>query len=104
MTATEALAAFDPFSPEFIADPYPVFAALREAGRVHFHKPTNLWLVTRHADVNAVLRDRRFGRTYLHVATHGEMGRRGEPDWQLPFWEVVRDGMLDREPPDHTRL
>ena len=23
---------------------------------------------------------------------------------QAPFWRVVRNGMLDREPPDHTRL
>jgi cytochrome P450 len=104
VNATDALARFEPSSAPFIADPYPVFAALREAGRVHLHEPTGLWLVTRHADVNAVLRDRRFGRTYLHVATPAEMGRAPEPPWQAPFWNVVRDGMLDREPPDHTRL
>lgn len=100
-----ALAAFDPASPGFIADPYPVLAELRAAGPIHRHEPTNLWLVTRHADVNAILRDaRRFGRSYLHRATHAEMGRSPEPTWQAPFWHVVRDGMLDREPPDHTRL
>ena len=100
----DALAAFAPDSPEFIRDPYPALAALREAGPIHFHPERNLWLVTRHADVNAILRDRRFGRTYLHVATHEQMGRTPEPPWQVPFWRVVRNGMLDREPPDHTRL
>jgi len=104
MSAASALAAFDPASPAFIADPYPVLAELRAAGPIHHHEATNLWLVTRHADVNAILRDRRFGRTYLHVATPAEMGRAPEPAWQAPFWRVVRSAMLDREPPDHTRL
>ena len=101
---SQALAAFAPDSPAFIADPYPVLAELRAAGPIHYHEATNLWLVTRHADVNGILRDRRFGRTYLHVATHADMGRPAEPAWQEPFWQVVRNGMLDREPPDHTRL
>jgi cytochrome P450 len=99
-----ALAAFAPASLDFISNPYPVLAELRAAGRIFWHEPTNLWLVTRHADVDALLRDRRFGRTYLHRATHAEMGRAPEPEYQSPFWKVVRDGMLDREPPDHTRL
>ncbi|MEO5616429.1 MAG: cytochrome P450 [Candidatus Eisenbacteria bacterium] len=104
MSAAAALAAFAPASPAFIADPYPVLAELRAAGPIHYHEATHLWLVTRHADVNALLRDRRFGRAYVQVASHAEMGRAPEPGWQAPFWHVVRDGMLDREPPDHTRL
>jgi len=48
--------------------------------------------------------NRRFGRTYLHVATHEEMGRPPDPEHLAPFWHVIRNGMLDREPPDHTRL
>ena len=104
MSSAAALAAFTPARPAFIADPYPALAELRAAGPIHFHEPTRLWLVTRHADVNALLRDRRFGRTYLHVASHADLGRAPEPAWQNPFWDVVRDGMLDREPPDHTRL
>jgi cytochrome P450 len=99
-----AVAGFAPSSPGFIADPYPALAELRAAGRIHHHEPTHLWLVTRHADVDAILRDRRFGRTYLHRSSHAEMGRAPEPEWQAPFWSVVRNGMLDREPPDHTRL
>jgi cytochrome P450 len=99
-----AVAGFSPSSPGFVADPYPVLAELRAAGPIHYHEPTRLWLVTRHADVDAILRDRRFGRTYLHRSSHEDMGRAPEPGWQAPFWNVVRNGMLDREPPDHTRL
>lgn len=98
------LAAFDPTSLSFIANPYPVYAALRDLGPIHYHPEVNLWLVTRYADVNTLLRDRRFGRTYLHKATHAEMGRPDEPAEHAPFWHVIRNGMLDREPPDHTRL
>jgi cytochrome P450 len=99
-----AAAAFSPSDPGFVADPYPAYAALREAGRVLFDERSDHWLVPHHADVSALLRDRRFGRTYLHVATHTEMGRPEEPAYLEPFWYLIRNGMLDREPPDHTRL
>jgi cytochrome P450 len=108
MTATPeayaAAVAYAPHEPAFVADPYPAYAQLRPTAAVIYHEPTNQWLVPRYADVNPLLRDRRLGRTYLHVATHAEMGRTGEPRWLEPFWYVIRNGMLDREPPDHTRL
>ena len=100
----DALAAFQPQEIGFIADPYPAYYELRRAGRIHYDERTDHWLITRHADVNALLRDRRFGRTYLHRATHEEMGRLPDTELEAPFWHVVRNGMLDREPPDHTRL
>jgi cytochrome P450 len=96
--------AFAPADPAFVADPYPAYARLREAGRVLYDPDTDHWLVPHHADVNALLRDRRFGRTYLHVASHAEMGHPEEPAYLAPFWHLIRNGMLDREPPDHTRL
>jgi cytochrome P450 len=97
-------AAFAPSDPAFVADPYPAYARLREAGRVLYDPATDHWLVPHHADVNALLRDRRFGRSYLHVASHAEMGHPEEPAYLDPFWHLIRNGMLDREPPDHTRL
>jgi cytochrome P450 len=97
-------AAFTPQDPGFVADPYPAYAELRAAGRIHYDQRSDHWLVPHHADVGALLRDRRFGRTYLHVATHQEMGRPPEPDYLGPFWYLIRNGMLDREPPDHSRL
>ena len=95
---------FDPWNPEFVAYPYDAYAELRAGPPVTFFEPTNQWLVPRFDDVNALLRDRRLGRTYLHVATHEEMGRPPDPEHLAPFWHVIRNGMLDREPPDHTRL
>ena len=56
------------------------------------------------AEVPIVFRDRRFGRTYLHVASHAEMGRPDPPAWHEPFWRLINAGILDMEPPDHTRV
>jgi unspecific monooxygenase len=95
---------FAPDDPAFVADPYPAYRSLRAGPRVVHHRATDQWIVSRHADVSRLLRDRRLGRSYLHVATHAEMRRPPEPDWVAPFWHVIRNGMLDREPPDHTRL
>lgn len=103
-TATPAALGFDPADPAFIADPYPVYRELRERHPVLYNPSTNQWLVSRFGDVNALLRDRRLGRTYLHLASHAGMGRPDDIDWHAPWWRLVRDGMLDREPPDHTRL
>ena len=101
---TTAQLGYLPDSQEFIADPYPVFARLREEHPVIRDQLTNQWLISRHRDVNALLRDRRLGRTYRHLATHEEWGRTPPPDWQKPFWDLLWPQMLDREPPDHTRL
>ncbi|WP_433079331.1 cytochrome P450 [Dactylosporangium sp. CA-052675] len=97
-------AVFDPWSAEFVARPYPAYARLREESPVLWFEPSRQYLVSRHEDVNALLRDRRLGRSYSHVATHEEMGRTAPPDYQEPFWTLNNNGMLDREPPDHTRL
>ena len=65
---------YEPGSPAFIADPYPVFARLRADHPVIHDPTTDQWLVSRFADVGALLRDRRLGRSYVHVATHEDFG------------------------------
>jgi cytochrome P450 len=98
------LSGFAPQDPAFIANPYPVYAELRDAGRIHYFEETNQWIVPHHADVTSLLRDRRFGRTYHHLATHAEMGRPEDPEATREFWHLIRNGILDMEPPDHTRV
>ncbi len=95
---------FAPTELEFIADPYPVYADLREREPVHYDEATDHWLISRYEDVNALLRDRRFGRTYRHLASHAEMGHPDPPDWHGPFWDLINAGILDMEPPNHTRV
>ncbi|MFG2607668.1 cytochrome P450 [Streptomyces sp. NPDC048514] len=95
---------FDPWDPAFLADPYPAYAELRARGRVIRYEPTDQWLVPHHADVSALLRDRRLGRTYRHRFGHEDFGRTAPPPEHEPFHTLNDHGMLDLEPPDHTRI
>ncbi|MFD9427417.1 MULTISPECIES: cytochrome P450 [unclassified Streptomyces] len=95
---------FDPWSPAFVADPYPAYAALRATGRAHYFEPTRQWLIPHYSDVSGLLRDRRLGRTYLHRFTHEEFGRPAPPDAHEPFHTLNGQGILDLEAPDHTRI
>ncbi|MCF3122620.1 cytochrome P450 [Streptomyces arenae] len=100
----DAAAVFAPWSPEFVADPYPAYAELRAAGRAHHYAPSDQWLIPHHADVAALLRDRRLGRTYLHRFGHEEFGRQAPPPEHEPFHVLNDNGMLDLEAPVHTRI
>ncbi|MFF7211095.1 cytochrome P450 [Streptomyces sp. NPDC008238] len=96
--------AFDPWSPQFVADPYPAYARLRAEGRAHWFEPSGQWLIPHFEDVSALLRDRRLGRTYLHRFTHEEFGRTAPPPEHEPFTTLNGNGLLDLEAPDHTRI
>ncbi|MEV5600201.1 cytochrome P450 [Streptomyces sp. NPDC052299] len=102
--ASTSPAPFDPWSAAFVADPYPAYAELRATGRAHYFEATDQWLVPHYADVSALLRDRRLGRTYLHRFTHEEFGRTPPPPEHEPFETLNGQGLLDLEPPDHTRI
>ena len=54
MTAVDL---FRPSDPAFVAHPYDAYAALREGPRVQYDEKTDRWLVARHGDVDALLRD-----------------------------------------------
>jgi cytochrome P450 len=95
---------FRPWDLSFIGNPYPAYAELRERAPVAYDEATDHWLVSRYHDVNALLRDRRVGRSYLHTATHDEMGRPPDPEFLAPFWHLIRSGILDMEPPNHPRV
>ncbi|MER0246134.1 cytochrome P450 [Streptomyces sp. HSW2009] len=96
--------AFDPWDPQFAADPYPGYAELRARGRVHHFAPTDQWLVPGHADVRALLRHRSLGRSYTHRFSHEEFGRPAPPPEHEPFTTLDANGLLDLEPPAHPRV
>ena len=85
--------AFDPRDSAFLEDPYPFYAGLRESDPLHLSPNGDVWL-TRYADVQFVLTDRRFGKSApAYSARASALG--GEP---------VPPSMLFQNPPDHTRL
>ncbi|MCL3819831.1 cytochrome P450 [Aeromicrobium wangtongii] len=85
----------DPSAPEFLQDPYPTLAALRETGPVLWHEPMGMWLATTHDSVSQVLRNRSFGRIWTDWEPTAEME---------PFNALHRNQMMENEPPTHTRL
>ncbi|QYJ03890.1 cytochrome P450 [Nocardioides panacisoli] len=48
---------FDPYDYDFHEDPYPTYARLRAEDPVHHAARDDLWVISRHADVFAVMRD-----------------------------------------------
>ena len=65
---------------------------------------TNQWLVSRHADRQPPAA-RPAPRSDLPAPGHPRRVRPAEPPaWHAPFHELNDAGMLDLEPPDHTRL
>ncbi|MFD7629400.1 cytochrome P450 [Streptomyces sp. NPDC059851] len=95
---------FDPWDAEFVADPYPAYRDLRAQGRAIWWEATGQWLVPHYADVSALLRDRRLGRTYLHRFSHEEFGRQAPPPEHEPFHVLNGNGLLDLEDPAHGRV
>jgi cytochrome P450 len=96
-------------NPQLLADPYPLYAMLRSNNPV-FRLPipvetgAGLWLLTRHADVERVLRD----------SDHAFSADRQRADVftlyrdRLPVAAIEGPGgaqsMLMKDPPEHTRL
>jgi cytochrome P450 len=97
---------FRPYEPEFIADPYPTFDALRAAEPISRQPEFDLTLFSRHADVSVILRDRRFGRDALHMMNEEDLKHPSPILPQYPMWTRFNRtlGFIDMEPPDHRRL
>jgi len=91
-------------NPEFIFDPYPLLAELRDTLPVFFDPGWNKVFFTRYDDIAALLRDRRLGRSILHVLSRDELGWPPPNPLTKDFDRFQDDHMLDSEPPEHTRL
>jgi cytochrome P450 len=95
---------FDPAAADFIRNPYPVYDHLRATTPVFWHAESRMWFFTTHADVEYLLRDRRLGRSILHVLAREALGWPPERDDLKPFTRLGANSMFDKEPPEHTRL
>jgi len=98
------MSSFDPQDAAFLQDPYPIYRELLASTPTFYHEDSNLWCFTRHADVDAILRDQRFGRSILHVMKREELDMPPEDPAYEPFYNLGRHSMFDKEPPEHTRL
>ncbi len=73
--------------PAFFDDPYPAYARLRARREPVYNEATHAWMITRFADVEAVLRDPRISKKI-------------QRETATPFETSV----LFRDPPDHGRI
>jgi cytochrome P450 len=94
----------DPRNPSFVANPYPAYEAMRAVGRFFHWRQLGHRCCGRYEDVNALLRDRRFGRQILHQATREELGWPPPPERLRPFYDFEQHSLLELEPPRHTWL
>ncbi|QLJ03657.1 cytochrome P450 [Streptomyces sp. NEAU-sy36] len=92
---------FNPFTPDFMEDPYPHYAEVRRHAPVHEH-PGGFWMLSRYEDVLALVRSG-LSVEQRHVApgpfrdAYTNAGVTDDP-------RLKGLALLDRDPPDHTRL
>lgn len=93
-----------PRDPAFYQNPYAFYSALHLGTPTFLWEDYGHWCFTGFKDVNALLRDRRFGREILHVATREELGWAPPKDHTAAFDLTEKYSLLALEPPAHTRL
>ena len=103
MTETLPPPLFDPFAPGFTDDPYPQYAVMRARAPVYPH-PFGFWLLTGYDEVSWLLRaglsvedDNMAADSLLRQMRDQMYGGDESP-------RASAVSMLDRDPPDHTRL
>ncbi len=94
---------FDLLDPEWNVNPFPHYAELRRQAPIHRSHmgDVSFWVVARHADCLAMLRDRRVSSDTLNVP---EGFRRPIGDDPIAAARLDMRPFLFRDPPDHTRL
>lgn len=87
-----------PRAADFVQDPYPFYDRARDLGPLVYWDDYDMVAAFGYQEVDAALRDRRFVREpqVPRVDT--------APERLRPFYELELTSMLEREPPEHTRL
>src|SRR5690606_14531032 len=87
-------------------NPQAVYAQMREHDPVYPAtgpvSGNRFWFFTRYHDVQAVLKDPRFGKDVRNLPP--EIGRKYLAPDSDPIFEAIDRHMLNLDPPDHTRL
>lgn len=92
--STAPVCGLDPFSTDFLHDPYPHHEAMRAMGRVVHLEKYGVFALTGDKEVRAVLSD---WETYCSSAGVGLSDFRKEKPWRTPSL------LLETDPPEHTR-
>ena len=90
--------------PDFIFNPYPLLTELRETTPIFYEPRWKKLFFTRYEDIAFLLRDKRLGRSIFHILSRDELGWPPPNPLLAAFDAFQNQMMMDREPPDHTRL
>jgi len=95
----ELAADFDPnrLGPQFYADPYPAYAALRRFDPVH-RCPDGTFFLTRHADLDRIYRDRQHFSSDKKAVFGPRFGGAS------PLYEHHTTSLVFNDPPYHARV
>ncbi|MGR3465673.1 cytochrome P450 [Limimaricola sp.] len=103
---TDAALLFDPLSEAFAQDPHRAYAALRARPEPFYHAPTETWMLSRIADVEAVAQDRSMVRTRDDLDEEARRAGQRARGWHdMPHHErFVQVNLLESEGETHDRL
>ncbi|MBM3139411.1 MAG: cytochrome P450 [Chloroflexi bacterium] len=87
---------WNPLDDGYQQDPVPAHARLRERDPVHRSELLGVWILSRYAEIDEILRDHDRFSSATRRATSGDAAR-GVQELDVP-------SMLFLDPPDHTRL
>lgn len=88
----------------FYRDPYSFYDAVHASTPAFFWENYGHWCFAGFKDVNALLRDKRFGRQILHLMSRDELGMAPPKAHTAAFDQTEKYSLLTLEPPTHTRL
>lgn len=88
----------------FYRDPYRFYDAVHADSPAFFWENYNHWCFASFKEVNALLRDKRFGRQILHLMSREQLGMSPPKEHTAAFDLTEKYSLLTLEPPDHTRL
>lgn len=94
----------NPRDPSFYQNPYAFYDRLHAGNSTFFWDEYGHWCFAGFKEVSALLRDKRFGREILHVASREELGMPEPKPHTQAFDLTEKYSLLNLEPPGHTRL
>ena len=100
----DSRASASPRDSAFYQDPYAFYSALHAGSPTFFWEDYGHWCFAGFKEVSALLRDKRFGRQILHVASREQLGLPEPKPHTAAFDRTEKYSLLNLEPPAHTRL
>ena len=93
---------YDLDSPEFLANPYPIFDQMRNNDPIFWSAENSYWILTRYSDIASLIQNENLSSN--RIGAHaGRMPDEAKKHFR-PFFTAVSSWMLMIDPPDHTRL